>query len=312
MLIRKKLLFCYLLFTFSLVAQADPAATAQSLAEKSYDQGNFGTSIAQYLELASLENGHVFYNLGNAHFKNGEKGKSIAAYLKARRLLPRDPDVRANLAFVQRSTKDRLESNFNRPKWSYLFLGWDHLSSRESYLLGMLLLCLGFMGLGLWFIIVKNRGIVIGGAVSLLLLGGYFSSGGYLLQSSAATWGAITKDSVKVRATPSLMSEITLFELQEGAPVALKGTTEEWVNIELFDRKQGWVQKSEVKFYGRTTFTRRNPPTSKIIKATVSLLKCWSIIFFAGSPTTRKIAATAKNRSPRERMDAKIKTATFT
>ena len=45
------------------------------------------------------------------------------------------------------------------------------------------------------------------------------------------------------------MSEIILFELQEGAPVALKDKTGEWVNIELFDHKQGWVKETEVKFY---------------------------------------------------------------
>jgi len=51
-----------------------------------------------------LESGNLYFNLGNAYFKAGERGKAILNYERARRLIPRDPDVQANLAYAQSQT----------------------------------------------------------------------------------------------------------------------------------------------------------------------------------------------------------------
>ena len=61
---------------------------------------------ADYRESAALleslladgfRNGAVYYNLGNAYFRAGEFGRSIAAYRKAKPYRPRDPYLEANL-----------------------------------------------------------------------------------------------------------------------------------------------------------------------------------------------------------------------
>ena len=61
---------------------------------------------ADYRESAALleslladgfRNGAVYYNLGNAYFRAGEFGRSIAAYRKAMTYRPRDPYLEANL-----------------------------------------------------------------------------------------------------------------------------------------------------------------------------------------------------------------------
>src|SRR6476660_7743411 len=44
-----------------------------------------------------LQNGAVYYNLGNAYYRAGEYGRAIAAYRKARPYRPRDPYLEANL-----------------------------------------------------------------------------------------------------------------------------------------------------------------------------------------------------------------------
>jgi hypothetical protein len=43
----------------------------------------------------------VYFNLGNAFLKSSQLGRAIAAYRKAEKLSPRDPDVRANLQFAR-------------------------------------------------------------------------------------------------------------------------------------------------------------------------------------------------------------------
>ncbi|HEV3003308.1 MAG TPA: hypothetical protein VGX78_02560 [Pirellulales bacterium] len=57
-------------------------------------------SSAQLLESLLADgfcNGAVYYNLGNAWFRAGEYGRSIAAYRKAKAYRPRDPYLDANL-----------------------------------------------------------------------------------------------------------------------------------------------------------------------------------------------------------------------
>lgn len=119
-----------------------------------YERGEYGNAIEQYNLL--LNQGYddpvIWYNLGNAYYKANQLGRSIKAYLRAQRRAPRDPDIAANLQFVQLYTVDKME----RPGRLF-FLGWlDYFSAR--YTLGEWLITAGIMclilsslaGLAIW------------------------------------------------------------------------------------------------------------------------------------------------------------------
>ena len=53
----------------------------------------------QALEVGGAS-GAVLFNLGNAYFKQSRLGPALLNYERARRLLPRDPDIAANRAFA--------------------------------------------------------------------------------------------------------------------------------------------------------------------------------------------------------------------
>ena len=63
------------------------------------DPGDYRESAALLESLLAdgFRNGAVYYNLGNAYFRAGEYGRSIAAYRKAKPYRPRDPYLEANL-----------------------------------------------------------------------------------------------------------------------------------------------------------------------------------------------------------------------
>ena len=92
---------CLFLFCFSTRAAA-PSADFDS-ANTLYEQGKFAEAAAAYGRL--LQSGAVspviYFNLDNASFKAGERGRPIAAYRQAEELAPRDPELRANLQFVR-------------------------------------------------------------------------------------------------------------------------------------------------------------------------------------------------------------------
>lgn len=74
---------------------ADPLAAANAR----YQAGDFAGAVAAYQ--AALEAGwdgaRTHYNLGNALYRSGHHAAALAHWLAARRMAPRDADVRANL-----------------------------------------------------------------------------------------------------------------------------------------------------------------------------------------------------------------------
>jgi len=79
-----------------------------------YDSGDYHGAAAQYeaqiklAQAAGQNNAFLYYNLGNSYFKAGEIDKAILNFYRAFNLLPRDSDIRGNLAFALASTGQQL------------------------------------------------------------------------------------------------------------------------------------------------------------------------------------------------------------
>jgi tetratricopeptide (TPR) repeat protein len=85
MSIRTVLMFCLLLG--NLMLRADPQADFAK-ANDAYMAGFYGNAITIYEEILSsgFESPDLYYNLGNAYFKNEELPKSVEAESRQRRL----------------------------------------------------------------------------------------------------------------------------------------------------------------------------------------------------------------------------------
>jgi tetratricopeptide (TPR) repeat protein len=84
---------------------ADAVEASFFAGNHAYADGRYGDAVASYEQaLAAGEaSGALYFNLGNALFKRGDVPAALASYLRAQRLLPRDPDVAANLSFARES-----------------------------------------------------------------------------------------------------------------------------------------------------------------------------------------------------------------
>src|SRR5690606_11741 len=84
-------------------------------AERSYDEKKYRLAIENYEKL--IEQGYasyqLYYNLGNAYYRNNELGRAIYNYELARKLEPNDEDVRINLSIAASKTIDKIESKEN-------------------------------------------------------------------------------------------------------------------------------------------------------------------------------------------------------
>src|SRR6476660_2313963 len=80
-------------------------------------------ALLESLLADGLQNGAVYYNLGNAYFRAGEHGRAIAAYRKAKVYRPRDPYLEANLRQTLSVTPGRLTEP--PPAWWRHVLFWS-------------------------------------------------------------------------------------------------------------------------------------------------------------------------------------------
>lgn len=91
-------------------------------ADSAYSADNFVMAEALYLEAlqAGGSSTTLFYNLGNAYYRQGNLGKAIVNYERALKLDPTNADARANLEFVNsRITDKQIDSG------SYMSSVWD-------------------------------------------------------------------------------------------------------------------------------------------------------------------------------------------
>ncbi len=212
-----------------------------------YQEGDFEEALASYLRLveAGIESGEVYYNIGNTHFKLGDLAQSILYYERARRLLPGDADVQANLELARSLTVDEIEP---LPRF-WLFAAvewWVELLPRmvlitvvaASYLVGTGLVLLLILKRGVP-VAVCGRRIALASGVVFLLFGLNLAVREF--EVGRAQEAVVLEPQVDVMSAPLDDETLTIFTLHEGTKVRIDRLSEEWAEVALEDGRVGWV-----------------------------------------------------------------------
>jgi len=103
-MIKKSILYILLLLSMSpdLVMAQDTKALIDE-ANQHYFSKNLDEAKSAYLSIieSGVDNGHVYYNLGNIYYRLGQLGQALYYYEQSKRLMPRDPDLSANIEFLE-------------------------------------------------------------------------------------------------------------------------------------------------------------------------------------------------------------------
>ncbi len=104
------------ILTLLLISVATLEVSASSFAQQAdsaYNKENYREAISLYLESLARDgqSATVYYNLGNAYFRNDNLGKAVISYERALRINPTDADARQNLDFVRSRIQDRPEDD---------------------------------------------------------------------------------------------------------------------------------------------------------------------------------------------------------
>lgn len=102
-----------ILFAMLMAWSSLAAMTLAQQADSAYNAEDFRRAIELYNEAISTDGpgSDVYYNLGNAYFRNDNLGKAVVAYERALRVDPTNEDARHNLNFVRSRIQDRPEDD---------------------------------------------------------------------------------------------------------------------------------------------------------------------------------------------------------
>jgi tetratricopeptide (TPR) repeat protein len=234
-----------------------PSATAAEkmrTANQLYETGQVDLAVQAYEQLAGqgVVDSALFYNLGNAYFKQGDPGRAILTYRRAQNLAPRDPDIEANLALARAQAVDEFEpaGEAGFPgRFGQMVRGWFTLNELAMAALAGWIL---FVFLLILFISARagsawRRAVRYAlAAAAVVLVVGVLSLGSALHLEQNRSEGVVVAAEVDVTSGPGAQY-ITEFTLHSGAEVDLVEVRPNWVRLALpGGALEGWVPANTV------------------------------------------------------------------
>lgn len=217
------------------------------LFEKAHTPDDYRQAAALWASLIGEEyqSGAVLYNIGNAYMRAGEYGRAVAAYRKARRYLPRDPYLDANLKQALAVAPGRLPEP-PVPWWRNVFFWSDWISYPGKFQLAFTALGLAVV-LAAVALLARVKRLYWGSlavlVVSLLLW----------TEAGIAYWNvALIRHAVIVQETQARKGTDEKYEpafdkpLKDGAEFTIVDEGHGWVLGHFEGIGDGWVKKDAV------------------------------------------------------------------
>jgi len=217
-----------------------------------YKEERYSEAIKAYEQLVAMgvKSGHLYYNLGNAYFKLGNKGKAILNYERALQLLPRDADVKSNLDYALSLVEGNPGPRKDNWFLSKLFvLEW--LLNINELTVVVFLFYVGLMAVLTVSIPLKSlrRTLYYAAAVlTLLLLFSLLSFGLEIYKTEFQHRAVIISEAVDVRFEPS-DDATAYFTLHEGAVIQVTKFQKDWSKIKRRDGKAGWLKNKSFEVF---------------------------------------------------------------
>ena len=199
---------------------------------------------------AGIDNGLLYYNLGNTHVRLGEIGEAIADYRRAERLIPNDQRLKANLQFARSLMRDHIEPSGKRTFLRTVFFwhySWPLRARRTAAMIGY----------GLFWLLLAVRALrprVNAGYALLVCLAFWVLQGASvaidLRSQNRPSEGVLVANDVVVRKGNGEGYDPQFDQpLHEGVEFRVIEQRGGWLRIELADGNQGWVRNREVELF---------------------------------------------------------------
>jgi len=235
------------------VARADRTVVAWRRGNDAYLHGDYAAAVAAYEELdrQGLVSADLYFNLGDAYYRQGNLGRAIWSFERAAAIDPDDEDARYNLTqarkIADRRARDKIEGADREPFWMRVVASLA--PATETWLFTGFYLAFFAALAALW--IRRRPGgqprALLGATASILgaaaLLSGVLLAGRAYLDRIPS--GVILPDAVAVKEGADTNYR-TSFDLHAGLRVRLLDRDQDWLRIRLPNGLEGWVREQDV------------------------------------------------------------------
>lgn len=248
----KRGLYLLLLLALPLFSLGDDNSALFEKGNNAYAKTQYPAAIKAYQQIVDDgdQSAVVYFNLGNAYFKQGDIPSALLYYEKAHKLSPGDEDINFNIYFANSKTTDKVE-----PQPEFFVTQWWHniilyLSASTLSVLSVVLFIVGFLVLVLYLftniMLLKKASFFTG--ISMLALGliAIFIANRQVSYFDNHHQAIVFSSSVTATSTPSPTSK-PIFVVHEGTKVNVLQDNGQWIEVELPNGNAGWIAATDVK-----------------------------------------------------------------
>ncbi|WP_340156846.1 tetratricopeptide repeat protein [uncultured Maribacter sp.] len=221
-------------------------------ATDAYNAGDYEKAVSFYNNI--LDNGKhssaLYYNLGNAYYKQNKIAESIYFYEKALLLSPNDQEIKTNLSYAQNMTIDAIDTMpetglarlYKNVTGKLTFDQWAYLGVTFMILFVLLYILFYYSNYS-----TRKRFTFIGSLLALFfciisVLFAYVQRADFDKDQPAIVFA----EESPVKAEPNTTSA-EVFVIHAGTKVNVLDQLEDWKKIKLTDGKTGWLPQDDIR-----------------------------------------------------------------
>ncbi|MAJ43220.1 MAG: hypothetical protein CMF96_00560 [Candidatus Marinimicrobia bacterium] len=213
-----------------------------------YSNSNYQLAVQEMEEILkhNWESPQLYYNLGNAYFRQKNVAGSVWAYEKCLSLNPSHSDAEYNLSLANLNVVDKIDLPeppiylkwYNTFRNYFNFQGWLNVFFISLLTLSILIAFRKILNQN-W---LRNFETLL--IIELILL--FFVSTHSYIDLKSNPKGIIYDQIVIAYSEPNEYSS-KIVEVHEGLKVEILNNQEEWINFELLDGTVGWILKNQIR-----------------------------------------------------------------
>ena len=221
------------------------------LANNYYQKGDYIKAIEEYLKImdAGIESGSLYYNIGNSFLKMGRAGYAILCYEKARRIIPRDADLKANLEYAKTLAADTTDETASGNIAARIIKRpFREFNLNAIAILAAVIYCIVIVLTALFImspIIARKLRVLYVVALATFTMS-LAAFGIRFYDEKVLKHGIVVVKEAEAKYEP-IDKSTTYYKLREGSNVVILSTRDGWRQVKRYDGKTAWVNKNAVE-----------------------------------------------------------------
>lgn len=252
----KKIIFLVLTTILTITSQSifaqDNNKSVIDSANLYYSEAKYEKAIELYNSVIDngLDSAELYYNIGNAYFKNNDIAYAILYFEKAKKLQPNNDDINFNLEVANSRISDKIEEIpelFYKKWWKSL----TNLYSVDTWAKISIFAISFFFVFALIYFLSKKvplRKFSFYSGIILIII--FIISINVSLKKHKSSIkqneGIIFTPSITVKSSPNKNS-VDLFLVHEGTKIKVIDKLGEWFEIKIANGSEGWLKKNHLK-----------------------------------------------------------------